>query len=255
MYPKQISLPNYWELHKLKNSDKNNWYVYKHIRKDKNEPFYIGIGCKSNYFRAHEGGNKRNVIWNKISNKTEWEVEIISEGLDKKSASLKEQELIKIYGRLDNNTGILSNMTDGGDGIWNCKRSEKTRKILSQQKMGSKNPMYGKKQSQDFIEKRIKNIRGSRKSEITKLRQSLSSIKSGQAKSVNVYKYDTNEFIGTFHSTSFAAKSLGFSGRNTHAFAVLKGKRKQVNGYVFRYTDDVSNTSRNITHSLDKVNS
>lgn len=225
----------------MKNSDNNKWYVYKHIRKDKNEPFYIGIGCKSNYYRAYEGGMKRNVIWNKITKKTEWEVEIISEGLDKKSASLKEQELIKMYGRLDNNTGVLSNMTDGGDGIWNCKRNEKTKKILSEQKMGLKNPMYGKKQSQDFINKRMKNIRGSKKSETTKLKQSISSIKSGQAKSVNVYRYDTNEFVGKFHSVSFALKLLGFDKRNTHPFAVLKGKRNQSKGYVFRYsTDDLN---------------
>lgn len=237
---------------KLINFSKNNWYVYKHIRKDKNEPFYIGIGCKPNYYRAHEGGHKRNEIWNKIVNKTQWEVEIVSEGLDKKSASLKEQELIKIYGRLDNNTGILSNMTDGGDGIWNCKRSDATKKILSQKKIGKKNPMYGKKQSQSLIEKRMKNIRGSKKSEETKLKQSISSIKSGQAKAVDVYKYDTNEFVGKFHSVSYALKSLGFSPRETHAFSVLKGKRKQTHGYVFRYNVEDTDTSKSITHYLHK---
>jgi hypothetical protein len=27
-------------------------YVYRHIRLDKNEPFYIGVGSDSNYSRA-----------------------------------------------------------------------------------------------------------------------------------------------------------------------------------------------------------
>jgi hypothetical protein len=114
----------------------NNWYVYKHIRLDKNEPFYIGIGNKKNFGRAYEFvKDKRNIIWWKIFSKTEIAVEIIYQGLTKEDASLKEQELIKLYGRKDINKGSLCNMTDGGDGIWNCTRSEKTKKLLSIQKI------------------------------------------------------------------------------------------------------------------------
>lgn len=41
----------------------NNWYVYRHIRLDKNEPFYIDIGCKKQYARAYETDSvKRNHI-------------------------------------------------------------------------------------------------------------------------------------------------------------------------------------------------
>jgi hypothetical protein len=40
-------------------------YVYRHIRLDKNEPFYIGIGKDdySSFKRAYHTGNKRNKIW------------------------------------------------------------------------------------------------------------------------------------------------------------------------------------------------
>jgi len=46
----------------------NQWYVYKHIRLDKNEPFYIGIGSTENYARAFSR-SIRNDIWKKITGK------------------------------------------------------------------------------------------------------------------------------------------------------------------------------------------
>jgi hypothetical protein len=61
---------------------KNNWYVYRHIRLDKNEPFYIGIGNKKNYARAYQTKpDRRNKIWEKIYLKTNIEIEIILDNL------------------------------------------------------------------------------------------------------------------------------------------------------------------------------
>jgi hypothetical protein len=213
----------------------NNWYVYRHIRLDKNEPFYIGIGNKKNYARAYQTNpHRRNEIWRKIFIKTDIEIEIILDGLSKPQSSEKEREFIKLYGRKDLNTGSLTNMTDGGDGIWNCKRSDDTKKILSEQKKGNKNPQYGKKQSLELIEKRFKNIIGTKRSEETKKKQSLSSIKSGQAKSVDVFRFDNNDYIGRFHSISEACRTLGFHHANSKACLVANGKRKQTHGYVFK---------------------
>jgi len=216
----------------------NNWYVYQHIRLDKNEPFYIGIGNKKNFARAFEfSKDKRNKIWWKIYSKTNISVEILYESLTKTEASLKEQELIKKYGRKDLNEGSLCNMTDGGDGIWNCIRTEKTRKLLSELKIGSKNPQFGKKQSKEFIEKRFKNIRGIKKSDEDKKKQSLNTIKSGQAKEVDVFKYNTNEYIGRFYAISEACRILGFHHLNGKAVQVAKGKRNHTQGYVFKYVN------------------
>lgn len=67
--------------------------------------------------------------------------------MSKIEAHNKKKEFIQLYGRKDINTGCLCNLTDGGDGIWNCKRSAETRQKLSDQKCGSKNHQYGKKQS------------------------------------------------------------------------------------------------------------
>jgi hypothetical protein len=46
----------------------NDWIVYRHIRLDKNEPFYIGIGSDRNYKRA-SSIKDRNKYWGNIVNK------------------------------------------------------------------------------------------------------------------------------------------------------------------------------------------
>lgn len=96
-------------------------YLYRHIRLDKNEVFYIGIGgfdkreSKNSYTRAYSNRN-RNKHWHGISNLSDFVVEIILDGLSKEESIKKEIEFIKIYGRKDLGLGTLANMTDGGDG-------------------------------------------------------------------------------------------------------------------------------------------
>lgn len=112
------------------------YYVYRHIRLDRNIPFYIGIGtCRLNatkndryYLRAYNK-NSRNNYWIKIANKTDYNIEIVYEDEDLNIIREKEIELIKLYGRLDQKTGTLCNFTDGGDGAFNPS-SESIRKRL-----------------------------------------------------------------------------------------------------------------------------
>lgn len=135
-------------------------YVYRHIRIDKNEPFYIGIGSDKNYNRAFEiKPKRRNIIWNKIKNKTDIEIQIVLDNLTWYEACIKEKEFIKLYGRIDCKNGILSNLTDGGDGNLGYIMSNDRKKIMSEKFTGSGNPMYKKTHSKDILEKiRLKNI-------------------------------------------------------------------------------------------------
>jgi hypothetical protein len=106
-------------------------YVYRHIRLDKNEPFYIGIGSDEKYQRADYKGLKgRNIYWHRIVGKTDYEVEIILDELTYEESLKKEQEFIALYGRVNNNTGILCNLTDGGEGSKGLVVSEETREKL-----------------------------------------------------------------------------------------------------------------------------
>jgi|688.fasta_scaffold158103_2 hypothetical protein len=90
-------------------------YVYRHIRLDTNQPFYIGIGSDRNYSRSYTK-KRRNQFWCNVAKKTEFIVEIILDDLSWEEACLKEIEFISLYGRRDIGTGILVNMTNGGEG-------------------------------------------------------------------------------------------------------------------------------------------
>lgn len=110
------------------------YYCYRHIRKDKNIPFYIGIGTISKeknteYSRYSRMNCKtdRNDVWNKIVAKTDYTAQVIYESNDLSEIKKKEKEMIALYGRMING-GILCNMTDGGDGVVNLDR-EKIEKI------------------------------------------------------------------------------------------------------------------------------
>jgi hypothetical protein len=102
--------------------------VYRHIRLDKNEPFYIGVA--SSYKRAVLK-NGRNVIWNRIVSKSEYVVEVLIDNISKEQALEKEIEFIQLYGRINTSNGTLCNLTDGGDGACSVKVSEDTRRKKS----------------------------------------------------------------------------------------------------------------------------
>jgi hypothetical protein len=119
--------------------------VYRHIRLDKNEPFYIGIGKLTS--RAYSKKN-RNLYWCNIVNHTKYEVEILFENLSWEEACFKEKEFIKIHGRCNLKTGTLCNLTDGGEGTINAIISEDRKKELSLKSKGELNIFYGKNHSE-----------------------------------------------------------------------------------------------------------
>lgn len=97
--------------------DEGKYYLYRHIRLDKNEPFYIGIGTKrdrphhsivSEYERAYVK-NSRNNYWKNIVNSTNYKVEILLESNNYAFIKEKEVEFIASY-------NTLCNMTEGGEG-------------------------------------------------------------------------------------------------------------------------------------------
>ncbi len=108
-------------------------FVYRHIRLDKNEPFYIGIS--KDQYRPYATKN-RSKYWARIVNKSDYRVEILFDDLTYEQAKEKEIEFISLYGRKDLNKGCLVNMTDGGEGSVNLVVSEKTRQALSQTNKG-----------------------------------------------------------------------------------------------------------------------
>lgn len=119
-------------------------YVYRHIRLDKNQPFYIGIGSDDE-FRRSSTTQGRNKFWEAISKKTEYEVEILMDGLTWEQACEKEKEFIALYGRRDKKQGTLVNLTDGGEGGNGMIVSVKVKKKASKKMKGNKNAKGAKR--------------------------------------------------------------------------------------------------------------
>jgi hypothetical protein len=136
-------------------------YVYRHIRLDKNEPFYIGIGSDSNYNRAFTK-RSRNHHWKNITNITDYEVDILIDDVSFEYACKKEIEFILLYGRIDKKNGSLVNLTDGGQGTlgwkhetpyWLGKSLPESMKLNlsnhAKKRIGEKNHFYGKTHTEE----------------------------------------------------------------------------------------------------------
>lgn len=108
--------------------DNGKYYLYRHIRLDKNEVFYVGIGTKNwntnlvnikreiEYSRAYSKTN-RTFQWKNIVNlNKDFIIEILLESDNYAFIKKKEVEFITLYGRKDLGKGTLCNMTNGGDG-------------------------------------------------------------------------------------------------------------------------------------------
>jgi hypothetical protein len=156
-------------------------YVYRHIRLDKNEPFYIGIGYDKNYSRANET-DSRNKYWKNVVNLTEYKVEIILDDLNNDEVKLKEIEFIALYGRKNKDGGILVNMTDGGEGTKGYKHSEETKRKIAESNRKEniseenrlKKSIYAKNRTAEHKEKLRQSNIGRILSDESKLKMSLS---------------------------------------------------------------------------------
>jgi hypothetical protein len=104
-----------------------NFYVYAHRRNDTGERFYIGKGHSNRAWVK----DKRTKQWNDIVSKHGYTIEILATGLNEDQAFQKESEIVVFHGRLDNGTGILTNVTDGGRGISGYNHKEEAKEKIA----------------------------------------------------------------------------------------------------------------------------
>lgn len=121
-------------------------HVYRHIRLDKNEVFYIGIGSTS--YRA-KSTYSRNKYWQNVVKSTEYKIEIMLENLSWEEACKKEVELISTYGRKDLGLGTLVNMTNGGDGTVGILRTDEHTEKIRKAKAGFKHTEDSKRKMRE----------------------------------------------------------------------------------------------------------
>jgi hypothetical protein len=120
-----------------KDQTTNCWYLYRHIRLDRLEPFYIGIGSDKSFKRANRKIG-RNAHWNNITAKTDYRVEILITDLSLEEIKIKECYFIKVHGRADLGLGTLCNKTDGGEGTKGLVITEANKQRLREIQTGKK---------------------------------------------------------------------------------------------------------------------
>ena len=93
------------------------YYVYAYLRGD-GTPYYIGKGRGDRAYRKEAPSIDR--------------ILIILQNLTEEQAFSNEKDFIAWYGRKDNNTGILRNLTDGGEGSSGHIASEETKRSIKE---------------------------------------------------------------------------------------------------------------------------
>lgn len=217
-------------------------YLYRHIRLDKNEPFYIGIGKdnNSNFTRAYyKSKQKRNKIWIDIINKTSYEIEILLDNLTWEEACKKEKEFISLYGRLDLGTGTLANMTNGGDGMVGIVRSKEYKLKVSQRQKDGKAYWFGKKFTGEQKQKISNSLKGRKVSSETKLKIS-NSLKGNKHPQYGKVSFKAIKVIDTETNIVYDSIALCQSSTNYKKLQEkLSGKRK--NNTPIVYLKDYNN--------------
>lgn len=137
--------------------------VYRHRRCDDNSIFYIGIGAERSRALSKDGRNRH---WRNIANKHGFVAEITHDDICWEEACVIEKYLIEFYGRRDLGKGGLVNMTDGGDGVFGMKQSERCKITSSATHKGVPKPEHVRKKISE-------SNRGKRVSEESRRKMSL----------------------------------------------------------------------------------
>lgn len=223
-------------------------YVYRHIRLDKNEPFYIGIGFgKTNYRAYQKTKTQRSAFWQSIVSKTNYRVEFLFENVSKEFAMEKEKEFILLYGRRDLGTGTLVNMTIGGEnppdisGNKNPMKNPESRMRLSNSRKGIKftEEHKNKLSLSKILNKVVPPSRKGIKRSPDEILKWINTRKKNGFRRKPIYQYTlSGEFIKEWaFAEQIKEENPSFSKGNISM--VCRGERKVAYGFIWSYSNNL----------------
>jgi hypothetical protein len=122
----------------------NRFYTYAYLREDRT-PYYVGKGIGKRIIKRFKKDIK--------PPKDKSRIIFLKQNLTEEEAFKHEIYMIAVFGRKDLGTGILRNMTNGGDGASGRITTEETKKKIGAAQKGDKNHNYGKSPSEETRKK------------------------------------------------------------------------------------------------------
>jgi hypothetical protein len=150
----------------------NRFYTYAYLREDKT-PYYIGKGTGKRIYSTNRKG------LNPPKDKTR--IIYLKQNITEEEAFRHEIYMIDVFGRKDLGTGILHNLTDGGEGTSGTVIGEETKRKFSEESKGKKNNFYGKTHSEETKRKMSELMKGENNPNYGKTHSEESKIKMSEA--------------------------------------------------------------------------
>jgi group I intron endonuclease len=202
----------------------NNFYTYAYLRQDRT-PYYIGKGSGKRIYSKQRGVN---------APKDKSRIIFLKKNLTEAEAFKHEVYMIAVLGRKDLGTGILRNLTNGGEGASGHVKSEEAKKKISEANTGKiRTEEAKKKMSKAKIGKKPHNFgvhhTGKTKKKISEAVSGKKHPRYGRtgalcpcSKAIIAIKPDGTELH--FGSVIDAARELGVDAGNLSSYYLKNGK-------------------------------
>ena len=209
------------------------------MREDRS-PYYVGKGKGNRVYKRKKGEIH--------PPKDKSRILILKKNITEEEAFKHEIYMIAVFGRKDLGTGILYNMTNGGDGASGAVRSEETRRKISISKSGENNPFYGKSLSEETKRKLSEANRGKDnplygKSHSEETRRKISEGNKGKTHSQETRRKISEAISGVKNGSAKIWKITFDDGRTIKLNTVKKWAEE--NGYDISHISRVAQNKRN----------
>jgi len=195
----------------------DDYYIYIHRKKTTGEIFYVGKGkgvrCD---VKSH-----RSAFWKSVVNRHGYTSTVILAGLDEDIAFEFEKAFIDWLGRRIDGTGVLVNLTEGGEGSSGYSHSDVAKEKIRQHRIGNKLSV----ESRQKLSRSTKGRKFSEKAKLANLQKTVRP----------VVRSDGVVFKSIQEAVDFLQKETGRIIQHSNISSVVRGKSRTAYGFKWQY--------------------